>query len=289
MAQHRPTIGLALGSGGARGLAHIGVIRALETHGIPIDYIAGTSIGSIMGAHYAAFPDHKKLLQLAYDFSNRKGFSLVDLTLRGGLIKGLKIESIISEILEGATFETLKIPFAAVATDFNTAQEVILRTGDLTKAIRASISVPGFFQPVHYEGRLLADGGLSQPVPSTVVRSMGADIVIAVNLDTISGPGWDKEIPPLSSVPMHSINILRHHLSLQSSQTADIIISPEVYQVGLIGWNYFFDIDKVNGLIDEGHAKTEMIMPMLKKRIEEKTKQTNRLTSFFFKILKIKV
>ena len=275
-----PKIGLALGSGGARGLAHIGVIRALETHGIPIDYIAGTSIGSIMGSHYAAFPDHKKLMQLAYDFSNRKGFSLVDLTLRGGLIKGMKIESIIAEILEGATFETLKIPFAAVATDFNTAQEVILRTGDLVKAIRASISVPGFFQPVHYEGRLLADGGLSQPVPSNVVRSMGADIVIAVNLDTISGPGWDKEIPPLSSVPMHSINILRHHLALQSSQTADIIIAPEVYQVGLIGWDYFFNIDKVNGLIDEGHAKTEMIMPRLKQLIEEKQEKQSLFHRF---------
>lgn len=275
-----PKIGLALGSGGARGLAHIGVIRALETHGISIDYIAGTSIGSIMGSHYAAFPDHKKLMRLAYDFSNRKGFSLVDLTLRGGLIKGLKIESIIAEILEGATFETLKIPFAAVATDFNTAQEVILRTGDLVKAIRASISVPGFFQPVHYEGRLLADGGLSQPVPSNAVRSMGADIVIAVNLDTISGPGWDKEIPPLSSVPMHSISILRHHLALQSSQTADIIIAPEAYQVGLIGWDYFFNIDKVNSLIDEGHAKTEMIMPRLKQLIEEKQEKQSLFHRF---------
>ncbi len=276
-----PKIGLALGSGGARGLAHIGVIRALETHGIPIDFIAGTSIGAIIGAHYAAFPDHKKLMQLAYDFSNRKGFSLVDLSLRGGLIKGLKIESIITEILDGATFESIKIPFAAIATDFNTAQEVVIRTGDLAKAIRASISVPGFFQPVQYEGRLLADGGLSQPVASTIVRNMGADIVIAVNLDMITGPGWDKEIPPISIVPMHSINILRHHLSLQTAQTADIVISPEVYQVGLIGWNYFFDIEKVNGLIDEGHAKTELIISEIKKLIAEK----ERKSSFFYRLV----
>lgn len=268
-----PKIGLALGSGGAKGLTHIGVIKVLEEHNIPIDYIAGSSIGAVVAAYYAANPDSKKLVELVHIFSQHKGLSLFDPTLKGGLIKGVKIETVIHELLEGASFDTLKIPCAIVATDFNTAEDVIITHGDIVIAVRASISVPGFFQPIQYENRLLADGGLSEPVPAEVVREMGADIVIAVNLDNATLDSNSINIPTLSSVPMRSINILRHHLALESTKTADIVIVPSVYQVGLIGWNYFFDESKIKSLIQEGEEAALKVLPRLQFCIKEKQKK----------------
>lgn len=265
-----PKIGLALGSGGAKGLTHIGVIKTFEKHNIPIDFIAGTSIGAVIGAYYAANPNSQKLEELAFSFSQRKGFSLFDPTFRGGLIKGLKIEMIIDELLEGASFENLKIPCAIVATDFNTAEDVVITKGDIVKAVRASISVPGFFQPVLYENRLLADGGLSEPVPNEVVRNMGADIVIAVNLDNAKMDSSTIDIPSLSTIPMRSINILRHHLALESTKTADIVVTPNVYQVGLIGWNYFFDQTKIKALIQEGEEAAMQVLSQLQNLIKAK-------------------
>ena len=159
----RLKIGLALGSGGAKGLAHIGVLKTLEANNIPIDFIAGSSIGSLIGAHYAAHKDTKKLEDIVLNFNRSKGFQLFDPTWRGGFIKGKKAEHFIEELLEGATFDKLQIPYAAVSTDMNTAGTVIFRHGDIIKAIRTSISVPAIFQPVFYQKRLLADGGLSNP------------------------------------------------------------------------------------------------------------------------------
>ena len=268
-----PKIGLALGSGGAKGLTHIGVIKILEEHNIPIDFIAGASIGAVIAAYYAATPDRRKLQELAHTFSQRKGFSLFDPTLRGGLIKGAKIETVIHELLDGASFDTLKIPCAIVATDFNTAEDVVITHGDIVKAVRASISVPGFFQPIQFDNRLLADGGLSEPVPVEVVRKMGADIVIAVNLDNATLDSNSVNIPTLSSVPMRSINILRHHLALESTKTADVVIVPSVYQVGLIGWNYFFDDTKIQALINEGEKAALHALPKLQLHIKEKQKR----------------
>ena len=173
MAKKYPKIGLALGSGGAKGLAHIGVIKSLEKHNIPIDYIAASSIGSIMGGHYACFKDIKKLEDEVFHFDRRKGVGLFDFTVKGGIVKGKKTEKYISELLENATFQDLKIPLSIVATDFNSAESVIFSKGNLTKAIRASIAVPAIYQPIFYMDKLLADGGLSNPVPVNIVSAMG--------------------------------------------------------------------------------------------------------------------
>lgn len=278
-----PKIGLALGGGGAKGLSHIGVFKILEKYNIPLDYIAGTSIGSLMGAHYAAFKDPKRLEEIFLNLTIRKGFQLFDPTLQGGLIKGKKFEKFIEEILEGASFEKLQIPFAAVATDFNTAKTVILRDGHLSKAIRASTSVPTLFQPLEYKNLLLADGGLSNSVPVDVVRAMGADIVIAVNLDTVY---TEKGIlPTLTKIPLHSINILRHNLALQSTKTADIIISPKgIYQIGLIGWDYFFDTEKTKLVIHEGEKAADAAIPEIEDLMQrgQKQKRSNLAKLFSF-------
>jgi NTE family protein len=259
----RLKIGLALGSGGAKGLSHIGIIKTLEKHGIPIDAIAGTSIGAVIGAYYAAHKDSKKLEEVAVTFYKKKGFALFDPTMQGGLIRGQKIEVLLSEMLKDVSFDSLKIPFTAVATDVNTAEPVIIKSGDLVKALRASISVPGFFQPVWQEKKLLADGGLSNPVPVEIVRSMGADIVIGVNLDTVYIDKPFTKLPSLATIPLHSVNILRHHLALHSAKTADIVITPKTLQVGLIGWKYFFDRRKAEELIAFGEEAAEMHIPAI--------------------------
>lgn len=275
-----PSIGLALGSGAAKGLAHIGVLRTLESYHIPIHYIAGSSIGAIVGAHYAAFKDIHRLEELIINFNKKRGFQLFDPTLMGGIVKGVKFERFIEEMLEGADFNSLQIPFAAVATNFNNGKAIVFKEGDLTKTIRASASVPAFFQPLSYKEYVLADGGLSNPVPVDIVREMGADIVIAVNLDTIYGVG--EKIPLVTKIPIHSINLLRHNLALQSSKTADLIISPAgSYQVGLIGWNYFFSNEKAQTIIQAGENAAEKLMPELLKLIYEKKKEQSKLRRFF--------
>lgn len=280
-----PKIGLALGSGGAKGLAHIGVIKTLNKHNIPIDYIAGTSVGAMLGAYYAAHKDAQRLEELILNFNRKKGFELFDFTVKGGFFKGKKTERFLSEILEGAEFDSLKIPFAAVATDINTAEAVIFREGNIVKAIRASISVPAFYQPLLYKDRLLADGGLSNPVPSDVTYAMGADITIAVNLDRYYLKEIMRDIPALTRIPMHSISILRHNLAIQSVKTADVVISPkDIFQIGLVGWNYIFDNEKAKQIIKVGEDAAEEAVPEIKlaiKAYQYRQTRIGRLLTFF--------
>ena len=176
--------GLALGSGSARGMAHIGVIQVLEAYHIPIDMIAGTSIGSVVGSVYATGASVKQMKESALAMKHRKSFALFDPTIpRSGLISGNRAEEILNSIaLKDKTFDDLKIPFSAVATDIKTGAKVILNQGSVIKAVRASISIPGIFTPVKYQDYYLVDGGVVDPVPVDVVQKMGADIIIAVSL-----------------------------------------------------------------------------------------------------------
>ncbi|MCF2969659.1 patatin family protein [Synechococcus sp. Nb3U1] len=176
-------IGLALGSGGARGWAHIGVIRALERAGIPIDYIAGASIGAFVGAIYAA-GELDELEEFVRDLNWKMILSLFDVVFPTcGLLDGNKIYDLLTEHLQELCIEEAGIPFCCVATDLITGKEVLLRSGKMADAVRASISIPGIFTPFAHEGLYLGDGGIVNPVPVQVVRDMGADIVIAVNLN----------------------------------------------------------------------------------------------------------
>lgn len=182
-------IGLALGGGSARGLAHLGVIRALEEAGIKIDFIAGTSIGAMIGAIYAA--GKVDALEATFqDFEWMKIVSFFDVVFpKSGLIDGVKVGELVRAHIRADVIETLPTPFCAVATDIQTGEEVAIRQGDVIEAVRASISVPGIFTPVRLNGHILVDGGLTNPVPVSVVRAMGAEIVIAVDLnhDIVAG------------------------------------------------------------------------------------------------------
>ncbi len=176
-------IGLALGSGSARGLAHIGVIRALEESGIKIDCVAGTSIGALIGSVYAS-GKLEDLEKVYLDFDWKKIAYFFDIVFpKSGLIDGNKVADFVREYVHAETIEHLPLPFQAVATDIGTGEEIAMDRGDVIEAVRASISVPGIFTPVRRNGRVLVDGGLINPVPVSTARSMGAKLVIAVDLN----------------------------------------------------------------------------------------------------------
>ncbi|MDD3519544.1 MAG: patatin-like phospholipase RssA [Chromatiales bacterium] len=181
---HRPVIGLALGSGSARGWAHIGVIRALEQQGIVPDVVSGTSIGALVGAALAT--GHLKALeQWVRGLKWQDVVALMDFRLTGGgLIGGERLMGFLREGISEKRIEDCRKPFGAAATNLSTGNEVWLRHGPILDAVRASIALPGLFTPVQQEGRLLVDGGLVNPVPVSLCRAMGADVVIAVDLNT---------------------------------------------------------------------------------------------------------
>ncbi len=179
-----PKIGIALGSGSARGWSHIGVLEALEELGIPIHCVAGTSIGAYVGFAYAA-GDLKKLKDFTLTLDRRKVFSHLDLTFpRSGFFEGKHFSQLIKAATDATSFEELEIPFAAVATDMLRGEEVVFKDGDPFLAIRASGSVPGLLTPVKWKNRLLVDGGVVNPVPMNVLRAMGAEKIIAVDLNS---------------------------------------------------------------------------------------------------------
>lgn len=176
-------IGLALGGGSARGWAHIGVIRTLAEAGIKPDIVCGTSIGALVGAAYVA-GELDPLETWVRSLRLQTVVSFLDLSLNGGLIKGDKLIDFFREHFVDRDIRKLDRPYGAVATDLQRGREVWLREGRVTDAVRASIALPGLFTPVQVEGRWLVDGGLVNPVPVSLCRAMGADFVIAVDLNT---------------------------------------------------------------------------------------------------------
>ena len=183
LSPRRPVVGLALGSGSARGWAHFGVLHAMREAGMSPDIICGTSIGSLVGAAYAA-GEMDSFEQWVLGLGMRKVFGFMDFNLGGGMLKGEKLIEFWREHFVQETMEELGAPFGCVATDLHSGAEVWLRSGSIADAVRASIALPGLFTPAMRDGRLLVDGGLVNPVPISLARAMGADIVIAVDLNS---------------------------------------------------------------------------------------------------------
>jgi NTE family protein len=266
--------GLALSGGAARGLAHIGVLQVLEEADIPINIVAGTSAGAIMGAVYASGRTIKRMEEYALEASWKKLAPLIDPSFpRTGLIKGRKITRLLSEYIGGdIDFHDLKIPFACVATDIDTGEEIVISTGPVLEALRASISVPGVFTVVNREGRHLVDGGLTTPVPVNVVRQMGADFVIAVNVNpdiaSRRGKGYQKRIeahkePNIFQVMLQSIFITTEAVARHSLEEADIIIEPDLENIGA------GDFKKVQEMIHRGQIAARKAVPEIKKRLQK--------------------
>ena len=249
-----PKIGIALGGGFARGLAHIGVLKVLEEEGIPVDFIAGTSVGSVIGAAYASGSSAKELEELASlvrfkDFS-RWSFS------RFGLFSNDKMSVLLRKILHCKTFEELRIPLAVAATDIITGEAAIFTKGDLVDPVRASCAYPGMFQPVKVDGRLMVDGLLAHAVPAMPLREMGADRVISVYLSA----HWVKP-----GGPRHVFDVIGQCFSIAQDRmcgpwkaASDIILEPE------IGEFAYDDFVRAKDLIRCGEVATRAAMPQIR-------------------------
>jgi len=221
----RPRIGLALGSGAARGWAHIGVLEGLKDAGIEPDVVCGTSMGAFVGAAYVT-GRLSELKAWACALTRREIASLVDIRLTGGgLIQGEEITALMSQLGIATSIEQAAKPFAAVATSLVTGREIWLRAGPIAQAVRASIGIPGILSPVKHEDDWLLDGGLVNPVPVSVCRALGADILIAVNLNSdlvgrrFEAAAEPRDVVHTTAVPQDIINRLlekvpqawRHH------------------------------------------------------------------------------
>jgi NTE family protein len=179
----RKKIGLALGSGSSRGWSHIGVIKALNENNIPIDYIAGTSIGAYIGA-IAASGKIEEFEKIVLDMDWKKVVSLLDISVsRAGVLDGRKVLDLADRVMVAKTFKDLKIPLHVISADLKKGEEIILSKGSVRDAVRASIAIPGIFRPIELNGVLCVDGGILNPVPVNAVRNMGADVIIAVDLN----------------------------------------------------------------------------------------------------------
>lgn len=187
------TLGVALGSGGARGWCHIGVLRALQDQGITPDVVAGCSMGALVGAAWAG--DRLEALEdWARGLTETRFLSYVDLRFeKGGLVRGQAFRDVLAEIGLPETIEELRRPFIAVATDMATGREIWLQKGNLAEVVRASVSIPGVLSPYRLNGKWLLDGGLVNPVPTSAARALGADITIAVDPNGKNGDHWQPQ------------------------------------------------------------------------------------------------
>lgn len=219
-------IGLALGAGAARGLAHIGVLQVLQEHDIKVDIITGTSIGAVIGGLFAAGVDLQLLARMAVELD---WDDLVRLTItKLGLISSERIYQILRLLTQDRNFEDLDLPVAVVATDINNGQEVVIKQGSIAAGIRASLSIPGIFVPVEKEGRLLVDGALANRVPATVARSLGADYVIGVDLGFTEYRG---KVRTVADVILRTIDILERECSSYRQNESDLLILPDLRSI----------------------------------------------------------
>ncbi|MDI3257179.1 MAG: patatin-like phospholipase family protein [Kyrpidia sp.] len=247
----RPKIGLALGAGSARGFAHIGVLQVLEEHRIPVDYLAGASMGALVAALYASGIGPADLGKLAISLPRR---SWVDPTVpKMGLVSGDKITEVIRFLTKGMSLEKMSPPLWVVATDLERGERVVFRKGPAYRAVRASISIPGIFVPMVSEGRLLVDGGVIEWVPVRTAREMGADVVVAVDV----GKGQAGPVRHIFDVILQSIDIMERQMVNVRLPEADVVIQPDL---GTIGSTAF---GQAEAMIERGRAAALEMIPRI--------------------------
>ncbi|MGA8503385.1 MAG: patatin-like phospholipase family protein [Candidatus Sulfotelmatobacter sp.] len=253
-----PTIGVALGGGFARGMAHIGVLKVLEQEGIPVRIIAGTSVGALIGACYCSGLTIEELEKVAHSvrFTTFARWTVS----RFGFASNDRMVQFLNRTLKVKTFEELCIPLGITATDFNTGEGVVFHSGSMVDPVRASCAYPGMFLPVEIRGRWLVDGMLSHPVPTSPLHEMGADRVIAVHLRG----QWSKDGAPrhLFDVIGQSFAIAQDQMSHLWRGAADVIIEPDV-----AGFAYD-DFKRAGELITAGEIATKKVLPEIRKWLE---------------------
>jgi len=271
MLNHRKKVGLALGSGGWRGLAHLGVIKVLKKEGIPIDYIAGSSAGALVGGLYGYFGNTESIEKIVNSLSYRSLYGILfDPSGKSGLITGKKYVDFLERHIGDVRIEDLKIKFTAVCSDLFEGSSVGIAAGKLSDAIRASSSIPILFKPEIINGRLLVDGGNSVPVPTAIVRDMGADVVIGVSLYGNIFPFKreylkDGEISSVTVTKM-SYQMMLSSLAEANLREADISIVPKIWEGN---FNIFKNFINNRTTVEDGVEATKKIIPDLKKLLAE--------------------
>lgn len=247
-------VGLALGGGGAKGLAHIGVIRVLEEAGIEISFIAGTSMGALVGGWYTATKNIGELENLFLRVRHKDIFSMAHMIRKkeSGLFRNDSVTRVLEDAIKGIKINECKIPFAAITTDVKTGEQVVLKTGSLQKAIEASTALPIVFKPCEIDGKTLMDGGFVNPVPADIVREMGAECVIAVDVSSKWVDFSEVEFGPthIYSVIPKAMSIIEYQIAKKVLPKADIVLHPPVISYH---WHNF---ESANDIIRAGEEET---------------------------------
>ena len=302
MASKKNKIGLVLGGGGARGLGHIGVLKALKKHSIPIHMVAGTSIGAVIGAMYAATLDPHWIENKFKEFIDSEAYKRIGLHRlvptsqpnssifqtaatymknqiiinlandRLGILKQERLSEIIEFLLPVKTFEELKIPFSCLAVDLNSGEDVVFNSGNLIEAIVASSAIPGYIPPIEKDGMLLTDGAVSCPVPVKTVRKMGADFRISVDVGL--NHFEPLENPNLLQVFGRAEQITSTRLGEVKSEKADITIRPDTMNV------FWAEFDKIDQLIKLGAEETEKQFWQIKDNLKKKKSIHHKVIQF---------
>lgn len=252
----KPKIGLALGSGGLRGLAHVGVLKALERENIKIDCIAGCSIGSLIGALYCAGHSPDTIIKLAKHLKPRYWLDFVIPKL--GIISGDKVLDTINLLTQQRSFDELNIPLAIVATEINHGREIVFTEGNVAQAVRASTSVPGVFVPYRIDDMLLVDGAVLNPTPIDIAREIGAEIVIAVDL---AHAGVVCNITNVFDVIIQSIDIMERELLKRRRKNCDILIQPEIAHISPSSF------EAIEECVRLGEEAAQKVMPEIKQAV----------------------
>lgn len=265
--EHYPKIVLALGGGGARGFAHIGLLQAFQENGISLDGIVGTSMGALVGATYAVKTDIYYLGRLVEYLGWE---DLIDIKIhRLGLVNGAKVQALVDLLTKGKSFEDTFLNFWAVATDFDTGQAVVFKEGLLASAIRASISIPGVFTPVELDGKTLIDGAVVAGVPVHIAKMMNGDLTIGVNV------GFDHtqhRVKNIFDVMSKVMDIMGNQLDSIQLPAADLVIAPKLGDIGTL------DFGRANESIEIGRKAAEEAIPQIKNLISRHLAERNRVS-----------
>lgn len=252
-------IGLALGGGAVLGAAHIGVLRVIEKFNIKIDYVAGTSIGALVGAFYAFKKDLKDIEIISEDLKwhDITGFSLN----QKGLLSNKKLGDFLTQNIGNVNFEEAEIPLSVVATDISNGKKVVVNKGNLAKGVMASTCIPGIFAPVKIDDRLLVDGGVIEDVPINTVKEMGADFIIAVDLNHKNS---EEKPENIVDILLNSFHFSMRTASKMQAEKADLLIRPDLSDFNRISMN------QIDDLIDVGYNEALKIFKNTEKNISRK-------------------
>jgi len=247
-------VGLALSGGGARGLAHIGVLKVLHDHRIPVDFVAGTSVGSLIGSLYAGGVNITTLMEISSKVKWKHFFRIV--LSKTGLVSSEEIEKFVISLIGKKTFPEMEIPFSAIAVDISTGEKIVMNKGEVYKAVRASCSFPWMYIPVKTEHRLLADGVLEENLPSQTVRNMGADFVIGVDV-----------IPRIKKIDCfnnvleifdRALDIFILNQNKDPRKNCDVLITPIKEKITSL------ELDRAQYLVELGEEAARQAMPKIK-------------------------